>query len=125
MSNIREQLDQQARQYGAQVLDVRIKRADLPQGTPLQAAFTRMQSDRAEEAGTIRAGGQRDAQIIRAEAEANAAKIYADAFNKDPEFYDFYRAMQSYRQTFQTGNGESSIIMDGGNDYLRQFRGGR
>ena len=125
MSNIREALDRQARQYGAQVLDVRIKRADLPQGTPLQAAFTRMQSDRQEEAGTIRAGGQRDAQIIRAEAEANAAKIYADAFNKDPEFYDFYRAMQSYRQTFQTGNGESSIIMDGGNDYLRQFRGGR
>ena len=73
-----------------------------------------MQSDRQEEAETI-----------RAEAEANAAKIYADAFNKDPEFYDFYRAMQSYRQTFQTGNGESSIIMDGGNDYLRQFRGGR
>jgi membrane protease subunit HflC len=125
MSNIREALDRQARQYGAQVLDVRIKRADLPQGTPLQAAFTRMQSDRQEEAETIRAGGRRDAQIIRAEAEANAAKIYADAFNKDPEFYDFYRAMQSYRQTFQTGNGESSIIMDGGNDYLRQFRGGR
>ena len=125
MSNIREALDRQARQYGAQVLDVRIKRADLPQGTPLQAAFSRMQSDRQEEAGTIRAGGQRDAQIIRAEAEANAAKIYADAFNKDPEFYDFYRAMQSYRQTFQTGNGSSSIIMDGGNDYLRQFRGGR
>ena len=125
MSNIREALDRQARQYGAQVLDVRIKRADLPQGTPLQAAFTRMQSDRQEEAETIRAGGRRDAQIIRAEAEANAAKIYADAFNKDPEFYDFYRAMQSYRQTFQTGNGSSSIIMDGGNDYLRQFRGGR
>ena len=125
MSHIRDALDRQARQYGAQVLDVRIKRADLPQGTPLQAAFNRMQSDRQEEAETIRAGGRRDAQIIRAEAEANAAKIYADAFNKDPEFYDFYRAMQSYRQTFQTGNGESSIIMDGGNDYLRQFRGGR
>lgn len=125
MSNIREALDRQARQYGAQVLDVRIKRADLPQGTPLQAAFTRMQSDRQEEAETIRAGGRRDAQIIRAEAEANAAQIYAEAFNKDPEFYDFFRAMQSYRQTFQTGNGSSSIIMDERNDYLRQFRGGR
>jgi membrane protease subunit HflC len=125
MINIRDALDRQARQYGAQVLDVRIKRADLPQGTPLQAAFNRMQSDRQEEAETIRAGGRRDAQIIRAEAEANAAEIYAEAFNKDPEFYDFYRAMQSYRQTFQTGNGSSQIIMDGGNDYLRQFRGGR
>jgi hypothetical protein len=125
MVNIRNQLDEQARQYGAQVLDVRIKRADLPQGTPLQAAFTRMQSDRQEEAETIRAGGRRDAQIIRAEAEANAARIYADAFNKDPEFYDFFRAMQSYRQTFMTGDGSSSIIMDESNDYLRQFRGGR
>ncbi|HLT02754.1 MAG TPA: protease modulator HflC [Geminicoccaceae bacterium] len=124
MSNIRDALDRQARQYGAQVLDVRIKRADLPQGTPLQAAFTRMQSDRQEEAETIRAGGRRDAQIIRAEAEANAAQIYAEAFNKDPDFYDFYRAMQSYRQTFQTGSGSSSIIMDEGNDYLRQFRNG-
>ena len=125
MSNIRDALDRQARQYGAQVLDVRIKRADLPQGTPLQAAFSRMQSDRQEMAETIRAGGRRDAQIIRAEAEANAARIYADAFNKDPEFYDFFRAMQSYRQSFMTGNGNSSIVMDGDNDYLRQFRGGR
>ncbi|MCH5373221.1 MAG: protease modulator HflC [Planctomycetes bacterium] len=125
MSNIREALDRQARQYGAQVIDVRIKRADLPQGTPLDAAFNRMRSDRIEEAETIRAGGRRDAQIIRAEAEAEAARIYADAFNKDPNFYDFYRAMQSYRRTFETGNGESSIIMDDSNEYLRQFRGGR
>ncbi len=125
MKNIREALDRQARQYGAQVLDVRIKRADLPQGTPLQAAFTRMQSDRQEEAETIRAGGRRDAQIIRAEAEAQAARIYADAYGKDPDFYDFYRAMQSYRTTFRTGNGSSSIIMDDSNEYLRQFRGQR
>ncbi|MGI8944540.1 MAG: protease modulator HflC [Qipengyuania sp.] len=125
MQNIRTQLDQQARQYGAQVLDVRIKRADLPEGTPLQAAFTRMQSDRQEEAETIRAGGRRDAQIIRAEAEANAARIYADAYGKDPDFYDFFRAMQSYRTTFQTGKGSSSIIMDESNEYLRQFRGQR
>ena len=125
MSNIRTALDRQARQYGARVLDVRIKRADLPQGTPLQAAFTRMQSDRQEEAATIRAGGQRDAQIIRAEADAEAAQIYADAFNKDPEFYDFYRAMQSYRTTFMNGDGDSSIILSPDNEYLRQFRGQR
>ena len=125
MTNIRNALDRQARQYGAQVIDVRIKRADLPQGTPLQAAFTRMESDRQEEAETIRAGGRRDAQIIRAEAEANAAQIYAEAYNKDADFYDFYRAMQSYRRTFETGQGQSSIIMDDSNEYLRQFRGGR
>ena len=125
MSNIREALDRQARQYGAQVLDVRIKRADLPQGTPLQAAFTRMQSDRQEEAETIRAGGRRDAQIIRAEAEANAAQTYAEAYNKDPDFYDFFRAMQSYRTTFESGEGNSSIILSPDNEYLRQFRGQR
>ncbi|RJY09794.1 protease modulator HflC [Aurantiacibacter aquimixticola] len=133
MNNIRDQLDEQARQYGAQVLDVRIKRADLPQGTPLQAAFTRMESERQEEAETIRAGGRRDAQIIRATAEAEAAEIYASAYNQDPGFYDFFRAMQSYRTTFgpaQQGEnpenvGNSSVILSPDNDYLRQFRGGR
>ena len=133
MTNIRDSLDRQARQYGAQVLDVRIKRADLPQGTPLQAAFTRMESERQEEAETIRAGGRRDAQIIRAEAEAEAAQIYADAYNKDPDFYDFFRAMESYRRTFGPARqgensenvGESSVILSPDNEYLRQFRGGR
>jgi modulator of FtsH protease HflC len=124
MTNIRTALDRQARQYGAQILDVRIKRADLPDGTPLEAAFSRMESDRQEEAETIRAGGRRDAQIIRSEAEAAAARTYADAYNKDPEFYDFYRAMQSYRRTFETGEGESAIIMSPDNEYLRRFRGG-
>ena len=124
MTNIRNTLDRQARQYGAQVIDVRIKRADLPDGTPLEAAFRRMETDRKQEAETIRAGGQRDAQIVRAEAEAEAARIYSDAYNKDPEFYDFYRAMESYRRTFETGAGESSFILDSDNEYLRQFRGG-
>jgi len=124
MSNIRAALDRQARQYGAQVIDVRIKKADLPDGTPLQAAFTRMETDREQEAASIRAGGQRDAQIIRAEAEAQAANTYASAYGKDPQFYDFYRAMQSYRRTFEMGEGESNIILSPENDYLRQFRGG-
>lgn len=125
MTNITAALDRSARQYGAQILDVRIKRADLPDGTPLAAAFNRMRSDREEEAATIRAGGRRDAQIIRAEAEAEAARIYADAYGKDPGFYDFYRAMQSYRRTFETGEGQSAIIMSEDNEYLRQFLGRR
>lgn len=125
MSNIRDTLDTQARQYGAQVIDVQIKRADLPEGTPLQAAFTRMQSDRQEEAETIRAQGRKNAQIIRAEAEAAAASTYADAYGKDPEFYDFYRAMESYRRTFEQGTGESSMILDQDSEYFRQFRGRR
>lgn len=125
MENITSAFDRQARQYGAQVLDVRIKRADLPEGRPLDAAFTRMETDRQEEAAAIRAAGQRDAQIIQAEAQADAARIYADAYGKDPEFYDFYRAMQSYRYTFLQGEGQSSMILDQDNEYLRQFRGRR
>jgi len=125
MTNIRRELDQEARQYGAQVIDVRIKRADLPDGTPLESAFTRMQTARDQEAATIRAQGQKNAQIIRAEAEAEAARIYAQAFGKDPDFYDFYRAMQSYDTTFAGDESESSIILSPDNDYLRQFRGQR
>ena len=125
MINIRNTLDAQARQYGAQVIDVRIKRADLPEGTPLESAFTRMEADRQEEAETIRAQGRKNAQIIRAEAEATAANTYAAAYGKDPDFYDFYRAMQSYRTTFQNNEAESSIIMSPDNEYLRQFRGQR
>ncbi|MFC4256862.1 protease modulator HflC [Altererythrobacter xixiisoli] len=123
MSNIRTALDRAARQYGAQVLDVRIKRADLPDGTPLEAAYRRMETDREQEAAAIRAGGQRDAQVIRADADAEAARTYAAAYGKDPQFYDFYRAMESYRRTFEAGSGESAIILSPDNEYLRQFRG--
>jgi membrane protease subunit HflC len=125
MTNITRTLDAQARNYGAQVLDVRIKAADLPEGRPLDAAFTRMQTDREEEAATIRAAGSRDAQIIQAEASAEAARIYADAYNQDPDFYDFYRAMQSYRQTFLTGEGQSTMVLSEDSEYFRQFKGKR
>ncbi|MFV0644131.1 MAG: protease modulator HflC [Sphingomonadaceae bacterium] len=123
MSNIRELLDAQARKYGAQVLDVRIKRADLPDGTPLESAFGRMKTAREQEAATIRAQGQKRAQIIRAEADAEAASIYAAAYGKDPSFYDFYRAMQSYNTTFAPEGAESTIILSPDNEYLRQFKG--
>jgi membrane protease subunit HflC len=125
MENIRKGLDRQAREYGAQVIDVRIKRADLPDGTPLESAFTRMQTARDQEAATIRAQGLKNAQILRAEAEAEAARIYANSFGKDPDFYDFYRAMQSYDTTFRNGQGTSNIILSPDNEYLRQFRGKR
>lgn len=124
MHNIRNLLDTQARKYGAQVIDVRIKRADLPDGTPLESAFQRMKTARDQEAATIRAQGQKNAQIIRATAEAEAARIYAAAYGKDPDFYDFYRAMQSYDTTFADGGAGSSIILSPDNAYLRQFRGG-
>ena len=123
MTNIRDTLDEQAREYGAQIMDVRIKAADLPEGTPLNAAFDRMISDRQEQAETIRAQGRKNAQIIRAEADAAAAATYAAAYGKDPEFYDFYRAMESYRQTFINGEGNSSMVLDSDNEYFNQFNG--
>jgi membrane protease subunit HflC len=130
MDNIQEALNRVARQYGAQIVDVRIKRADLPD-TTLESAYDRMRTARQQEAGNIRAQGQRQAQIIRADADAEAAATYAGAFNQDPEFYDFWRAMQSYQITFLTPGtaesprGRSSIILSPNNDYLRQFRGSR
>ena len=126
LANVRTNLDRQARQYGAEVVDVKIMRTDLPEA-PLQSAFRRMESDREREARTIRAQGGRDARIIRADADAEAARIYAEAFGKDAEFYDFYRAMQSYDATFSNDENpsESSIILSPDNEYLRQFRGRR
>ena len=126
LQNVRANLDRQARQYGAEVVDVQITRTDLPEA-PLQSAFTRMESDRQREARTIRAQGGRDARIIRAEADAEAARIYAESFGKDANFYDFYRAMQSYDATFAAENGDaaSSIILSPDNEYLQQFRGRR
>jgi membrane protease subunit HflC len=128
MDNIQVALNRVARQYGAEIVDVRIKRADLPGGTPLESAFQRMRTAREQEARSIRAQGLKQAQIIRAEADAEAANTYADAFGKDPDFYEFYRAMQSYETTFVndgTGGemGRSSIILSPSNDYLKEFSG--
>ena len=127
MENIRVGLDRVARQYGAEIIDVRIKKADLPDGTPLESAFDRMRTARLQESRSIRAEGSKRAQIIRAEADAEAAQIYAAAFGKDPDFYDFYRAMQSYQTTF-LGDGQSkpaptTMILSPNNSYLKEFTG--
>jgi membrane protease subunit HflC len=128
MQNIKAALDRVAQQYGAQIVDVRIKRADLPEGTPLESAYQRMRTAREQEARTIRAEGLKQAQIIRAEADAQAAKTYADAFGKDADFYEFYRAMQSYKTTFidngkQGGMGTSTVVLSPNNRYLKEFMG--
>jgi membrane protease subunit HflC len=127
MENVRIGLDRVARQYGAEIIDVRIKKADLPDGTPLESAYDRMRTARLQESRSIRAEGSKRAQIIRAEADAEAAQIYAAAFGKDAEFYDFYRAMQSYQTTF-LGDGQSkpaatNIILSPNNSYLKEFTG--
>jgi membrane protease subunit HflC len=130
MENIKNALNRVAGQYGAEIVDVRIKRADLPEGTPLESAFQRMRTARQQEARSIQAQGAKQAQIIRAEADAEAANVYAEAFGKDPDFFDFYRAMQSYETTFvNNGSGQeqgrSSIILSPTNQYLREFQGRR
>ena len=127
MGNIRRGLDRVARQYGAEIIDVRIKKADLPDGTPLQSAFDSMRTARQQEARSIEAEGLKRAQIIRAEADAEAAQTYAAAFGKDPEFYNFYRAMQSYETTFLGVNGgkpaQTNMILSPNNEYLKEFTG--
>ena len=127
MENVRTSLNRIARQYGAEIVDVRIKKTDLPDGTPLDSAFERMRTARMQEARSIRAEGAKRAQIIRAEADADAARTYAASFGKDPQFYDFYRAMQSYQTTF-VGDGQdktspTTVILSPQNDYLKEFSG--
>jgi membrane protease subunit HflC len=127
MDSVRNSLNRIASQYGVKVIDVRIKRTDLPDGAPLSAAFDRMRTAREQEARSILAQGQKQAQIIRAEADAEAAQTYAASFGKDPDFYDFYRAMQSYQTTF-IGDGQdktapTTIILSPQNDYLKEFTG--
>jgi membrane protease subunit HflC len=128
MENVRLGLDRVARQYGAQIIDVRIKKADLPTGTPLESAFERMKSAREQEARSIRAEGAKRAQLIRADADAQASRVYANSFGRDADFYEFYRAMQSYQTTFIGDGGEkvapTTMVLSPNNDYLREFRGG-
>jgi membrane protease subunit HflC len=127
MDDVRKSLNVQASKFGVEIVDVRIKKTDLPDGTPLQSAFESMRTARLQEARSIRAQGLKQAQIIRAQADADAAKTYAASFGKDPQFYDFYRAMQSYQATF-IGDGTSkpaptNIILSPQNDYLKEFTG--
>ena len=127
MDDVRAALNAQAAKFGAEIVDVRIKKTDLPDGTPLQSAFESMRTAREQEARSIRAQGLKQAQIIRAQADADASKTYAASFGQDPQFYDFYRAMQSYLTTF-VGDGQdkpapTNIILSPQNEYLKQFTG--
>jgi membrane protease subunit HflC len=123
MESIQQAVNRSALASGAEIIDVRIKRADLPPGTPLEAAFERMRTARQQEALTIRAQGAKNAQIIRAEADAQAARVYAESFGKDPQFYAFYRSMEAYRKSFANGN--SNVVLSPSNEFLQEFQGRR
>ena len=127
MDDVRRALNIQAAKFGVKIIDVRIKKTDLPDGAPLDSAFDSMRTARLQEARSIRAQGLKSAQIIRAQADADATKTYAASFGKDPQFYDFYRAMQSYQLTF-VGNGQdkpanTTVVLSPQNDYLKEFTG--
>ena len=103
------------------------RRTDLPDGTPLQSAFESMRTARLRKPDRSARKARKQAQIIRAQADADAGKIYAASFGKDPQFYDFYRAMQSYLTTF-VGDGQdkpapTNIVLSPQNDYLKEFSG--
>ena len=86
-----------------------------------------MRSARLQEARSIRAEGAKRAQIIRAEADAAASQTYAASFGRDAEFYNFYRAMQSYETTFLGNEGDkvspTTVILSPTNEYLKEFTG--
>lgn len=121
MDDIQARVNAEAGRYGAEIVDVRIKRADLPTGDPLESAFSRMRTAREQEARNFRAQGAKQAQIMRANADAEAARIYANSFGKDADFYAFYRAMQAYQRTFNDGN--ANVVLSADNEFLREFKG--
>tara|TARA_Y100001936_G_scaffold130458_1_gene127555 strand:+ start:9271 stop:10137 length:867 start_codon:yes stop_codon:yes gene_type:complete len=125
MEIMRQKADVDARNIGVEVVDVRLKRVDLPQEVS-ESVYRRMEAERKRVANELRSTGfaesekirsnadrqrevimakaYRDAQIIKGEGDAKATKIYAEAFKKNPEFYSFYRSLEAYRQSFQNKN---------------------
>lgn len=124
MEQIQTALARRATRYGVEIIDVRINRADLPDQSR-DSVFARMRAARDQEATTIQAEGYKQARLILADADAEAARISAAAYGKDPRFYAFWRAMQSYERTF---NGEDTpaptFVLPPGQGYLSEFGGG-
>ena len=141
MDTITTNSAQQLEDIGIDVLDVRIRRADLPQANE-EAVYNRMSAERQQRAAELRAEGEeeatriraqanrqvteitseaeREAQEIRGEADATALRVYAETYSQDPEFYRFWRTLESYRTTFSEDNG-SRVVMSSDSEYLRLF----
>jgi modulator of FtsH protease HflC len=141
MSQVRELVDQDLKRIGVEIIDVRLKRVDLPQDVS-DSVYRRMEAERkrianelrstgAAEAERIRADAERqrevilaeayrDAQRVRGEGDGKSAGIYALAFNANPEFYAFYRSMEAYRSTFRGRN--DVMLLEPNSDFLRYFR---
>ena len=141
MARVREKVDQDLKRIGVEIIDVRLKRVDLPQDVS-ESVYRRMEAERkrianelrstgAAEAEKIRADADRqrevllaeayrDAQNVRGQGDAKAAAIYAAAFNQNPEFFAFYRSMEAYRSTFRGRN--DLMLLETNSDFLRYFR---
>jgi membrane protease subunit HflC len=140
MAKMRTQLDHEAQQYGIRIIDVRIRRADLPEQNS-QAVYQRMQTERQREAAEFRAQGSQKAQEIRARADRDVTvlladatsaaeqirgqgdsernRIFADAYNRDPDFFAFYRSMQAYEKSMQRG--DTRLVLKPDSDFFRFF----
>jgi len=141
MSQVREKVDQDLKRIGVGIVDVRLKRVDLPQEVS-ESVYRRMEQERKRIANELRSTGfaeaekiradadrqrevilaeaYRDAQRVRGEGDARAASIYASAFSQNPEFYSFYRSMEAYRSTFRGRN--DLMLLETNSDFLRYFR---
>jgi len=140
MSIIQEGVNVEAEKFGITIIDIRIKRADLPQANS-EAIYKRMQTEREREAKQFRARGaemavtitstadkevtvilanaNKQSEIMKGEGDGIRNKIFADAFGQDPEFFSFYRAMQAY-ETALIG-GETSLILSPDSDFFKFF----
>jgi membrane protease subunit HflC len=141
MTQITKDVAEEAKDFGIDVIDVRIKRADLPSANS-DAIFKRMQTERTREAKEFRAQGfevgqtiksiadkevaiiladaRKTAQITRGEGDGLRNKIFAEAFGRDPEFFSFYRAMQSYEKSLISGS-ETSLVLSPDSEFFRYF----
>jgi modulator of FtsH protease HflC len=143
MKQIRDEVNAQTKGFGIDVVDVRLRRADLPEENA-EAIFARMKAERQREAAQYRAQGaqqaqqiradadrqrieiiadaQRQAQILRGEGDAQSITIYADAYGKDPNFFSFYRSLQAYRDGL-TGQG-TTLVVSPDSDFFKYFEAG-
>lgn len=143
METIRDRTNVEAQNWGIEVVDVRIRRADLPQANS-EAIFNRMRTAREREAADIRAKGEQAAQEIRAKADKEATiivaeatkqgalmrgegdgernRIYAEAFSKDADFFEFYRSMQAYAQSMS--GTDTTMVLSPDSSFFRYFKGG-
>jgi modulator of FtsH protease HflC len=140
MARVREQLDREAAAFGITIVDVRIRRADLPEQNS-QAVYQRMQTERQREATEFRSNGlqrkqeiqaradrevtvlvaeaQSKADQIRGEGDAERNRIFAEAFGKDPDFFAFYRSMQAYEVGL--GHRDTRMVLRPDSDFFRYF----